>query len=157
MPFPRRSTLALCLLLIDLNHAWRFASLRLPSEAPCINVAGSFATLALGAAIAVSAPASADTGLGYVDNAGAASYSQVQRAWEKSATMTERERMLAMRGASKPADLAAESPKSQKRRAMAGCKDDIYRAASGYKDEASCNARVLGGDVNFMLEVMEAE
>ena len=66
-------------------------------------------------------------------------------------------KVLALRGASKPADPASESPKSKKRRAMAGCKDDIFRASSGYKDEASCNARVLGGDVAFMLDIMDAE
>ena len=103
-------------------------------------------------------PAAADTGLGYVDNAGAKSYSSVQRAWEKSSTMTNREIMLAARGAGNAAAKQGnESDKSKKRRAMAGCKDDIFRAAASYKDEASCNARVMGGDWQFMLDVMDAE
>ncbi|EOD35385.1 hypothetical protein EMIHUDRAFT_98415 [Emiliania huxleyi CCMP1516] len=50
------------------------------------------------AAAAAHAGAGADTGLGYVDDAGQVSYSQVQRAWEKAATMTDREKLLAARG-----------------------------------------------------------
>ena len=112
---------------------------------------------ALFAAFSVVSHGSADTGLGYVDDAGAKSYSQVQRAWEKSAEMSEREKFLALRGASKPTDLASESPKSQKRRAMAGCKDSVFQSKAGYKDEASCNARVMSGDVDFMLQIMNSE
>ena len=95
---------------------------------------------------------------GYIDNAGRKSYSQVQRAWEQSADMTQRERMLALRGAGKP-DLAngeVESPKKQKRRAMAGCQDKMIREQAGYKVESDCNARVMSGDVQFMLDVMDA-
>ena len=95
---------------------------------------------------------------GYIDNAGRKSYSQVQRAWEQSADMTQRERMLALRGAGKP-DLAngeVESPKKQKRRAMAGCHDEVFREQAGYKVESDCNARVMSGDVQFMLNVMDA-
>jgi hypothetical protein len=142
---------ALVLFCFPLVDGWRIPP-------PRFDAAHAFAVLLSGAAIAMGTPpVCADTGLGYIDNAGSASYSQVQRAWEKSATMTEREKVLALRGASKPADPASESPKSKKRRAMAGCKDDIFRASSGYKDEASCNARVLGGDVAFMLDIMDAE
>ena len=72
--------------------------------------------------------------------------------------MTQRERMLALRGAGKP-DLAngeVESPKKQKRRAMAGCHDEVFREQAGYKVESDCNARVMSGDVQFMLNVMDA-
>ena len=101
--------------------------------------------------------ASAQTGLGYIDDAGAKSYSSVQRAWEKSATMTEREKKMAARGVASNVDRATESVKSQKRRSMAGCKDEEYRSNAGYSDEAACNKRVLAGDVTFMLDVMDAE
>lgn len=103
-------------------------------------------------------PASADTGLGYVDDAGASSYSQVQRAWEKSSTMSDVDKFLAGRGASKPPDLSIESPKKQKRRAMAGCSWAAFREEAGYgRDEAACNARVMDGDVSFMLDIMNAQ
>lgn len=82
------------------------------------------------------------------------SYSQVQRAWEKSAGMSQREILMVARGAGRVEDSSKESDKSRKRRAMAGCKDDIFRSAAGYKDEASCNRRVLDGDLQFILDVM---
>ena len=100
----------------------------------------------------------ADTGLGYTDNAGMKSYSSVQRAWEKSAGMSQREILLAARGASSNANREGEeSSRSKKRRAMAGCKDDVFRRQAGYETEAACNSRVLGGDPEFMLEVMDAD
>ena len=97
------------------------------------------------------------TGLGYIDDAGVKSYSQVQRAWEKSATLTEREKYLQARGVllDRPEGAAPESARSQKRRAMAGCHDTQFRQAAGLSTEADCNARVLGGDVQFMLDVMD--
>ena len=44
-------------------------------------------------------PMYADSGLGYTDNVGMKSYSTVQRAWEKSAGMSQREILLSARGA----------------------------------------------------------
>ena len=39
---------------------------------------------------------------------------------------------------------------------MAGCKEVDYRAlAGGVESEAACNSRVLGGDVQFMLDVLD--
>ena len=46
------------------------------------------------------------------------------------------------------------SEKGKKRYAMAGCKDDAFRAKAGYTSEARCNERVMSGDVQFMLEAM---
>ena len=119
-------------------------------------IAGSLAYILPKAASADEVQMKSD--FGYIDNAGRKSYSQVQRAWEQSADMTQRERMLALRGAGKP-DLAngeVESPKKQKRRAMAGCHDEVFREQAGYKVESDCNARVMSGDVQFMLNVMDA-
>ena len=101
----------------------------------------------------------AEASLGYTDDMGVKSYSQVQRAWENSAGMSQREIMLAARGAGNvKAKGGVESDRSKKRRAMAGCKDEIFRKRAGYyKDEAGCNQRALGGDLSFMLEVMDAE
>ena len=90
-----------------------------------------------------------------MDAAGQRSYSTVQRAWEKTQNMSQREILMAARGVSLKPD-GPETDKSKKRRAMAGCKDDVFRGEAGYKDEAACNKRVLAGDVSFMLEVMEA-
>ena len=110
------------------------------------------------AGLCLPATALAETGLGYVDAAGKKSYSSVQRAWEQSATMSNREILLAARGAGKAnVKDGGETEKSKKRRAMAGCKDATYRASAGYQDEAACNGRVLGGDAAFMLEVMDME
>ena len=98
-----------------------------------------------------------DASFGYIDSAGKKSYSQVQRAWEQSADQTQRERLLAMRGAGKPAlpNGEEESPRKQKRRAMGGCHDEIFREQAGYRVEADCNARVMSGDVQFMIQVMD--
>ena len=108
------------------------------------------------AACACVSPASAAS-LGYVDDAGSKSYSQVQRAWEKSAGMSQREVLMAARGAGKVEDPSQESDRSRKRRAMAGCKDDQFRKEAGYGVEAECNSRVLGGDPQFMLDVLDAQ
>ena len=56
-------------------------------------------------------------------------------------------------------DLARTSTEprgGKKRRAMAGCHDGEFREQAGYKAEADCNARVMGGDVGFILDVMDA-
>ena len=113
--------------------------------------------LAALAANALFVRASADTGLGYVDNAGMKSYSSVQRAWENSADMSSREIFMAARGAGKRDSSSPESERSRKRRAMAGCHDDVYRKQAGFESEASCNSRVLGGEVQFMLDVIDAD
>ena len=39
---------------------------------------------------------------------------------------------------------------------MAGCQDKMFREQAGYKVESDCNARVMSGDVQFMLDVMDA-
>ena len=87
----------------------------------------------------------------------AKSYSQVQRAWEKSAGMSQRDILMVARGAGKVDDPSQESERSRKRRAMAGCKDETFRKDAGYDSEASCNSRVLGGDPQFMLDVLNAQ
>ena len=113
------------------------------------------------AAAAAHAGAGADTGLGYVDDAGQVSYSQVQRAWEKAATMTDREKLLAARGVAlsppQGGGAGGESERSRKRRAMAGCHDNLFRRKAGYESEAECNGRVLSGDLRFMLDAMVTE
>ena len=113
-------------------------------------IAGALACSMPKAVIAV------ESSFGYVDNAGQKSYSQVQRAWEQSADQTQRERLLAMRGAIKLTNGEEESPRKQKRRAMAGCHDEIFREQAGFRVEADCNARVMSGDLQFMLNVMDA-
>jgi len=113
----------------------------------------------LAAASTAAGSRAAHGSLGYIDNAGAKSYSQVQRAWEKSEGMSQREIMMAARGAPSltPEEASKETEKGRKRRAMAGCKDEICRREAGYENEASCNSRVLGGDPQFMLDVLDAQ
>jgi hypothetical protein len=48
-----------------------------------------------------------------------------------------------------------ESPKAQKRRAFAGCREASSLARSGGGDEKTCVARVTGGDVDFMLDTLD--
>ena len=106
----------------------------------------------------MSKSASRETRLGYKDNLGVKSYSSVQRAWESSEGKTTTEIMMAARGAIKrDPDAPPESERSRKRRAMAGCHEEAYRKLAGaIESEAACNSRVLGGEVQFMLTVLDA-
>jgi hypothetical protein len=71
---------------------------------------------------------------------------------------SQREVMMELRGASlgkgKQGD---ESEKSRKRRAMAGCKDELFWREAQAESEAICNSRVMAGDVQFMLDVLDAD
>lgn len=89
------------------------------------------------------------------------SYSSVQNAWDKAGQMSQKEILMAARGAGnvkeKLKNGGVESLKSQKRRAMAGCKEPTFRDAAGGGTEAECNGRVLGGETAFMLKVLDEE
>jgi len=82
-----------------------------------------------------------------------------QTAWkerlDKAQTMSADEVFMAARGAGN-LDLkeGPESDASKKRRAMAGCRDTVARQKSGVTDTKECTARVLNGDVDFMLKVL---
>ena len=95
------------------------------------------------------------------DSSRTKSYSGVQNAWDKAGQMTQKEIFMAARGAGnvkeKLKNGGVESLKSQKRRAMAGCKEDTFRDAAGGGTEAECNGRVLGGETAFMLKVLDEE
>ena len=108
--------------------------------------------LAAATAPSLSLPCAALASLGYTDAAGAKSYSAVQRAWENQAGMTDVEVRMSLRGAAPPpAAGEAEPEPRRKRRAMAACKEPEYRMAAGVDSEASCNARVMAGDVQFIV------
>lgn len=95
------------------------------------------------------------------DSSRTKSYSGVQNAWDKAGQMTQKEILMAARGAGnvkeKLKNGGVESLKSQKRRAMAGCKEPTFRDAAGGGTEAECNGRVLGGETAFMLKVLDEE
>ena len=111
--------------------------------------------LVVAAAPALSLPCAALASLGYTDAAGAKSYSGVQRAWENQAGMTDVEVRMSLRGAAPPpAAGEAEPEPRRKRRAMAACKEPEYRKVAGVDSEASCNARVMAGDVQFILDAL---
>ena len=115
------------------------------------------ATAAVTGALATPGCVAADTALpslGYVDDAGMVSYSQVQRAWEKAATMSDTEKMLAAKGVAMPKE--GETPRARKRRAMAGCSMDEFRTRAGFGSAADCNTRVLGGELEQILAAMDA-
>jgi len=105
---------------------------------------------------------SRETILGYKDDLGVKSYSAVQRAWESSSGKSSTEIMMAARGAGKrDADAPPESERSRKRRGMAGCHEEVFRKRAASESEvlteAACNSRVLGGDVQFMLDVLDVD
>ena len=91
--------------------------------------------------------------LGYVDDSGQLSYSQVQRAFEKSAYMTGTEKSLAAKGVAL-GSREGESPQGQKRRAMAACAMDEFRKSAGYASTLECNKDVLAGSMKRILDVM---
>mmetsp|Transcript_2885 Transcript_2885/g.5334 ORF Transcript_2885/g.5334 Transcript_2885/m.5334 type:complete len:170 (-) Transcript_2885:132-641(-) len=82
-----------------------------------------------------------------------------QTAWNERLTkakgMTPEEVFMAARGAGNTSlKRGPESDASKKRRAMAGCRDATLLNKAGMQDIKDCTARVLGGDVDFMLNVM---
>lgn len=82
-----------------------------------------------------------------------------QTAWkgrlEKAQSMSTDEVFMAARGASNTDQKdGPESDASKKRRAMAGCRNTDFLTKSGVSDTKTCTSRVLGGDFNFMLDVM---
>jgi hypothetical protein len=99
------------------------------------------------------------TGLAYTDDVGTKSYSQVQRAWERSSQMTQRESFMAMRGVDITIDVATDAltERAKKRRAMAGCKDAYFRGRAHYPTEASCNRDVMEGTLSPILDAMSAD
>jgi hypothetical protein len=82
-----------------------------------------------------------------------------QEAWkdriDKASSMTPDEVFMAARGAGN-VDLkeGPESTASKKRRAFAGCRDSNLRSKAGVDDAKDCAARVLNGEVDFMLKVL---
>ena len=81
-------------------------------------------------------------------------YSQVQRAWEKSATLSDTAKALAAKGVAKARE--GESPKARKRRAMAGCSMDECRKQAGFASAAECTQQVLDGNMSAILQVAES-
>jgi hypothetical protein len=73
---------------------------------------------------------------------------------DKAQTMTPDEVFAAARGAGNVVDKDNESESSKKRRAMSGCREAGLRQKANVPDVKECSARVLGGDVSFMLDVM---
>uniref|UniRef100_A0A7S1ZTT4 Uncharacterized protein n=2 Tax=Trieres chinensis TaxID=1514140 RepID=A0A7S1ZTT4_TRICV len=100
----------------------------------------------------------------YVLNEDTGDYDEVddsdwQTAWkerlDKANSMSTDEVFAAARGAGNT-ELkdGPESESSKKRRAMSGCRDSGLRAKAGTPDVKECTARVLRGDVDFILESM---
>ena len=71
---------------------------------------------------------------------------------EKAQSMSQDDVFLAARGAGNVQE--QESDASKKRRAMAGCREAKWRDQTNTPDAKECTARVLKGDVSFMLDVM---
>jgi hypothetical protein len=99
----------------------------------------------------------------YILNEETGDYEEVQdKEWQtewkerldKAQTMSTDDVFLAARGAKNRVEGMEESEASKKRRAMAGCRDTGLLTKSGLTDVKECTARVLQGDVDFMLQVM---
>ena len=72
--------------------------------------------------------------------------------WEKAQSMSQDDVFLAARGAGNVQE--QESDASKKRRAMAKCRESKWRDLANTPDAKECTARVLQGDVSFILDVM---
>ena len=76
---------------------------------------------------------------------------------DKASGMSPDEILMAARGGGNTEQKEGpESPASAKRRAMAGCRIEGIRKKAGMPDEKACAARVLKGDPDFMLDVLDA-
>ena len=76
---------------------------------------------------------------------------------DKASGMSPDEILMAARGGGNTEQKEGpESPASAKRRAMAGCRIEGIRKKDGMPDEKACAARVLKGDPDFMLDVLDA-
>ena len=123
--------------------------------------ASATATIAGGSVIGVpTAPANAR----YVLNEETGDYDEVededwQTAWgkrlDKAKSMSSDEVFMAAQGAGNRNLMEGEeSDASKKRRALAGCRNDAIRQKAGAGDAKACTARVLGGDFQFVIDVM---
>ncbi|KAL7538949.1 hypothetical protein ACHAXR_008909 [Thalassiosira sp. AJA248-18] len=100
----------------------------------------------------------------YILNQDTGEYDEVkdedwQAAWgkrlDKAKSMSSEEVFLAAQGAGNVnLKEGEESEASKKRRALAGCRNDGFRAKSGVKNAQECTAKVLGGDYQFMIDAM---
>ena len=74
---------------------------------------------------------------------------------EKAKSMSKEDIFLAAQGAGNT-ELreGEESEASKKRRAFAGCRNDSFRQKSNTTNEKECTKRVMGGDYQFMVDVM---
>lgn len=74
---------------------------------------------------------------------------------DKMQTMSTDEILMAGRGAANRDLVEGEETAAQrKRRALAGCRDDKSRKKANVPDTKVCTQRVLGGDLDFMLDKM---
>jgi hypothetical protein len=74
---------------------------------------------------------------------------------DKAQSMSTEEIFKAARGAGNlERKEGPESDASKKRRAMSGCRDLDLRKQAGVVNEKECNARVLGEDIDFMINVL---
>ena len=82
-----------------------------------------------------------------------------QTAWgkrlDKAKSMSSDEVFMAAQGAGNVSlREGEESEASRKRRALAGCRNDAIRQKAGAGDAKACTSRVLGGEVQFMIDAM---
>ena len=115
-----------------------------------------------GAAVVALAPQVASARLVLNDETG--DYDEIeeddwQTAWgkrlDKAKSMSSEEVFMAAQGAGNVSlKEGEESEASKKRRALAGCRNDTIRQKAGAGDTKACTSRVLGGEFQFMIDVM---
>lgn len=92
----------------------------------------------------------------FVDEDGADWKEEWKKRADKASTMTADEILMAARGAGN-AQLreGPESDVSKRRRALAACRDNGLRRKAGAGETPACTKRVLDGEVDFMLKVLD--
>mmetsp|Transcript_5485 Transcript_5485/g.11947 ORF Transcript_5485/g.11947 Transcript_5485/m.11947 type:complete len:168 (-) Transcript_5485:164-667(-) len=162
---PSRSILLIsCILFLGITAAYGLAAASPRHVTTTNNNNGSRRTFLSSSAAAffLALPQIADAR--YVLNEDTGEYDEVQdedwqTAWgkrlDKAKSMSTEDVFLAAQGAGNlELKEGEESEASKKRRALAGCRNDGMRKKGGARDAKECTSRVLGGDYQFMVDVM---
>ncbi|EED94610.1 predicted protein [Thalassiosira pseudonana CCMP1335] len=162
----RNSILSSCLLLVGICKSVNGLAYLPPrqiqtSYSPSLNSRRAF--LSTTAATLTSLALPQITNARYILNEETGDYDEVadedwQTAWgkrlDKAKSMSTEEVFLAAQGAGNVNQKENESDVSKKRRALAGCRNGGMREKAGGGSEKECAARVLGGDIQFMLDAL---
>lgn len=135
----------------QLANAMRLSRLRMPkAEFNAGDLHGNRRSLLTFAATLVTAPLAARSDIGQIMSA---SIKNSEISYSSNARNIAR---LSANDSSGGSKYDLTSPASAKRRAMTGCKFSNARILAGEPDEKKCNARVISGDIDFMLDALKS-